>query len=84
MQGFKLSIVTVCCQAADDMFLDDFQLLQGMGVGGECTADSEVTAATDTEAGLVRRTVCSRRPTMACLTPREAIITELRDFNQKT
>ena len=42
-------MVTVCCQVADDMFLDDFQLLQWMGVGGK-TADDDVTAATDTEA----------------------------------
>ena len=72
-------MVTVCCQAADDMFLDDFQLLQWMGVGELLqTADDDKTAAAapDTAEGLLEllrpRTECRRRPT-ACLAPREAM-----------
>ena len=77
IHGFKLSMVTVCCQAADDMFLDDFQLLQWMGVGELQTADDKVDAAVpDAAEGLLElprpRTECRRRPT-ACLAPREAM-----------
>ena len=69
-------MVTVCCQVAEDMFLEvNFQWLQWMG-GGVQTADDDVAAAPDTEE-LVVRTACRRRPT-ECFAPKEAMISEIK------